>query len=357
MSTQQLPDVPTELKTESKSRRWFITKPYTGSTVVAGDDDVIRTRTRGEFEVAAPEDPGFPTFDDQHMRGIVFQLERGGNSGYYHYQIYMEYSLHQRFSRVKADFGQTAHVEIAKGTRKQCFLYCTKEDTSVAGPWTAGIDLSLGGGQGSRSDLAEAKETLDRGVSMAQFAMDHFGTFIRYPRAVLRYRELLQPQRTWKPHVLIFYGPTGSGKSRDAFERATENGSYYSKPRPTSGGNWWDGYEGEHTVVIDDFRSRFWSYDELLQLFDRYPMSTPFKGGYVRQQAREFIITTTEHPHTWYQEETTLSDGEAGPTRMPGELLRRVDHLIQYPDKEEQKIEMCLLCIGATGLTCEREKM
>lgn len=356
---EQLPDVPTDLKTESKSRRWFITKPYRGPTTTTDANGVVRQCTSAEFEITAPQDAGFPTFDDQHMRGIVFQLERGGNSGYYHYQIYMEYSLHQRFSRVKTDFGTTAHIDIARGTRKQCFLYCTKEDTRVAGPWTAGIDLSLGGGQGSRTDLAEAKESLDRGISMAQFANDHFGTFIRYPRAVHRYREYVQPKRSWKPHVLIFYGPTGSGKSRAAFERAAQNGPYYSKPRPTGGSNWWDGYEGEHTVILDDFRSARWYYDELLQLFDRYPLLTPFKGGYVSQQAREYIITTTEHPHTWYEAENHLPYGYAGPTRMPGELLRRVDHIVKFEadgTQEETKVDLCLLCIGATGLTCEREK-
>lgn len=351
----EVPDVPAELKTESKSRRWFITKPYRGELSTTDEHGEIRALTSTELEVAAPQDPGFPTFDDEYMRGIVFQLERGGNSGYHHYQIYMEYAQHQRFSRVKTDFGTTAHIDIARGTRKQCFLYCTKEDTRVAGPWTAGIDLSLGGGQGSRSDLAEAKESLDRGVSMTQFANDHFGTFIRYPRAVCRYRELLQPKRDWRPHVLIFYGPTGSGKSRAAFERAKAGGSYYSKPRPTGGGNWWDGYEGETTVILDDFRSARWYYDELLQLFDRYPLQSPFKGGYVSQQAREYIITTTEHPHTWYEAENRIPDGYAGPTRMPGELLRRVDHIIKFPEQEDEKLEMCLLCIGSTGLTCERE--
>lgn len=345
-----LPEVPTELKTESKSRRWFVTKKYTG---VQHDESV---RATVDWKLAAEEDPGFPVFDDGHMRGIVFQLEAGGDTGYVHYQIYLEYQLHQRFSRVKTDF-PTAHIDIARGTRRQCYLYCTKDDTRLAGPWTGGIDLSLGGGQGSRSDLAEAKDSLDRGISMAQFASDHFGSFIRYERNLRRYHEYIQPRRDWKPHVIILWGPTGSGKSRHAFDRARAASSYYYKPRPSSTGNWWDGYEGEHTVVIDDFRSRRWEYDELLQLLDRYPMRTAFKGGYVGQQAREFIITTTEHPHTWYPEENHLPSDFVGPTRMPGELLRRVDHIIRFPEQEEEKLELCLLCIGATGLQCERDNL
>ena len=58
---------------------------------------------------------------------------------------------------------------------------------------------------------------------------------------------------------------------------------------------WWDGYEGEKEVLIDEFWKDFYKYHELLRLLDRYPCKVEKKGGWAHLQgmvsATTIVIT------------------------------------------------------------------
>jgi hypothetical protein len=55
--------------------------------------------------------------------------------------------------------------------------------------------------------------------------------------------------RNFKTIVYVVVGAPGSGKSHFNYAASTARGSVYYKSR----GEWWDGYEGQESVVIDDF--------------------------------------------------------------------------------------------------------
>lgn len=99
--------------------------------------------------------------------------------------------------------------------------------------------------------------------------------------------------------VFVFYGPTGSGKSRRAWSETASLGlpTYSKDPRT----KFWCGYRGQELVVIDEFRGGI-DIAHLLRWFDRYPCSVETKGGSTPLCATKFWITSNLHPRDWFPE-------------------------------------------------------
>lgn len=73
----------------------------------------------------------------ENCKQWVFQLERGSETGYLHYQ--MRYNLHEKARKPPLPVEWTAHytptnTSVAKGRKK--FDYVIKADTRVEGPWS-----------------------------------------------------------------------------------------------------------------------------------------------------------------------------------------------------------------------------
>lgn len=114
------------------------------------------------------------------------------------------------------------------------------------------------------------------------------------------------------PIVHWWFGPTGVGKSRKAFE------TYGSEAYVKMNDKWWDGYVGQKTVIFDDYRSNLCPFHILLRILDRYPYRVEVKGGSIELSATVFVITTTSLPEViWYSR-----TGEA-----INQLLRRITHI------------------------------
>lgn len=94
----------------------------------------------------------------------------------------------------------------------------------------------------------------------------------------------------------VFWGRTGSGKSRRAWEEAGQQ-AYSKDPRT----KFWCGYRNQECVVIDEFRGSI-DVSHLLRWLDRYPVSVEIKGGAVPLSATRYWITSNLHPRQWYPE-------------------------------------------------------
>lgn len=106
--------------------------------------------------------------------------------------------------------------------------------------------------------------------------------------------------RTWQTYTIVLYGPPGTGKSRRAlFEAGPE--AYYVAP-PEGGKLWFDGYDGQEHVVIDEFDGHFCKKTWLCRLLDRYPMRVPVKGTTVPFLAKKVWITSNKEPVAWYKD-------------------------------------------------------
>lgn len=94
--------------------------------------------------------------------------------------------------------------------------------------------------------------------------------------------------------VKVYWGRTGAGKSRRAWEEATFD-AYPKDPRS----KFWDGYRGQDRVVIDEFRGGI-DISHMLRWLDRYPVVVEVKGSSVVLKATNIWITSNIHPNDWY---------------------------------------------------------
>ena len=236
-------------------------------------------------------------YDATKHKAIVGQLERG-EQGTLHLQAYIEYVNAVRIGSVKRDFLH-CHAERRKGTRAQALEYCTKDDTRVEGPWAFGITLERaqsiirgGPSNSEKAELLDIKEKIKNGTIEANIADEHFTLWVRYFKAFERYRTITTKPRNHEMTVIVIQGPTGTGKSRWALEQYPDA---YWKQRS----NWWCGYSGQSTVILDEFYG-WLPFDLLLRLCDRYPLLVESKGGQLQMVARNIIITTNALPDNWY---------------------------------------------------------
>jgi len=204
-------------------------------------------------------------------------------------------------------WGKRAHLERARSTDTDNNKYCGKEKDV----WTHGTPVR----QGQRSDLDEVRVRLDGPDSMKSIARDHISTWMRYGRMMEAYRALpeTETKRDFKTHVIVLIGGTGTGKTRYCTERAASiGGGLFERMR----GDYWDGYNGQRCVIIDDFYGWI-KYDEMLRLCDRYGMRVHRKGSMVVFNSTHIFITSNRPVEHWYS-----FVGYTGK-----ELLRRVDEL------------------------------
>lgn len=224
--------------------------------------------------------------DTDSSVGYVAYGQEVGENGTPHLQGYLELLIKQRLGGVKQlpGFGR-AHLELRKGTQKEALDY-TKKD-GIFFEW--GVLFATK--QGSRSDLEEVKSLLDSGGSIADVAAQHFGSYIRYRKSFSAYSDL-RPESQRDVSVYILWGEPGVGKTRYVFDRYPD---VWISSDPTL--QWFDGYEGESTVLLDDFRGEC-SPSFLLRLLDRYPLRVPIKGGFRHWRATKIFITSND-PAPW----------------------------------------------------------
>lgn len=121
------------------------------------------------------------------------------------------------FSKLKTLIGlKRAHIESMRGTPADSRVYCTKQD-SDAFEWGTLPE------PGKRNDLREAITRILDGESVRQVAADVDGACVvaKYHKGLTVVRSLNIAQRTEPPKVFWFWGPTGVGKTRYEYAKAS----------------------------------------------------------------------------------------------------------------------------------------
>lgn len=99
-----------------------------------------------------------------------------------------------------------------------------------------------------------------------------------------------------------YYGPPGTGKSRKARE---ENPDAYIKAQ----NKWFDGYEGQETIILDDFDRNGACLGHYLKIWaDRYRCSGEVKGGQIKLRHKKFIITSNYSINEIFSDDSVLCD-------------------------------------------------
>lgn len=223
--------------------------------------------------------------DNELIRYLVFGRE-SGERGTPHLQGYISWRDRRSLDYCRNAISPRAHFEVMRGTPAQASVYCKKEgDFEEFG--------ELPGGRGSRSDLQSALVAVKSGISRVDLIEQHSLAYARAGRMLSEYQLLNAPGRDWETFVSVYWGETGIGKTRKAFEEA-------ARPYIHPGGSWFDGYDGHSDVIFDDFGGSEFKITYLLKLLDRYQMRVPIKGGFVQWVPRKIWITSNYSPDAWF---------------------------------------------------------
>nr|QKV51205.1 putative replication associated protein [Crucivirus sp.] len=273
------------------------------------------------------EEEGLKSWAIANVDYLVFGREVGEEKGTPHLQGYVEFANAHRGSALKKLFRGRISWRPRKGTAYQASMYC-KKGTQLHAEWVSQKELGPNFGkdavlfehgtisnQGKRNDLADVGQAVLAGETMKDIATEYPSTFIKYHKGIFAMRSAIKgifdfEDRTTKPKVIWRWGATGVGKSRTAREA---HKSFYIK----DGTPWWDGYEQQEAIIIDDFDGK-WPFRDLLRLLDFGPYQGQFKGGYVKINS-PFIYITCEFP-------PELAFANA--TGDISQVLRRIDQVI-----------------------------
>lgn len=98
-----------------------------------------------------------------------------------------------------------------------------------------------------------------------------------------------------------FYGKSGAGKTYGAHERFPD--AY----RKIANNKWWDGYQGEENVVLDDLDKKHDYMGYHLKIWgDRYAFVAEFKGSSRMIRPKVVVVTSNYHPEEIWNDESTL---------------------------------------------------
>lgn len=224
-------------------------------------------------------------------RGVVWltgQLEEGAETGYRHWQMVACFAKKVRLGGVKGVFGDQSHCEL---TRSEAAVeYCTKSDTAIEG-----TRFELGTRPFNRNSDADWKRvrTCAQEGRLDEIPSDIYVRFYGNIRKIMS--DHIQP-RDRDVEVICYYGPSGVGKSSRC-RRECKGSVYYKDPS----NRWWDGYNGQDCVIVDEYAGGF-ALSNLLRWTDKYGVVVEVKGGSVELRALQIFFTCNINPREWYKD-------------------------------------------------------
>jgi len=216
---------------------------------------------------------------------IIFGREVGA-SGTPHLQGYVHFKNTRLLKQVKAILGPRYHIERRMGSLSQAIDYCKKD-----GEYTEIGRKPLD--QKEKGDLEKTRwatlyalaEKGDWDNIKTEFPKE---AIIHGPRLMALHRPECKPidgplQHEW------WVGPTGSGKSKLVWELYPK---HYAKPL----NKWWDGYQFENTVVIEEWAPRNECTASSLKIWaDRYPFTCEVKGAVLPKIRPQKLIVLSNY--------------------------------------------------------------
>lgn len=258
-------------------------------------------------------------------------MEKGAECNTLHIQGYIEMKHPVRFKVIKEILGQGIHVEARKGNRQQAIQYVLKSETRdkehdpvvlsmkegvlIESPWEEYLTSMTKTKTTTALRLQSIRERLNKqitSITNSENSIDNgtidnntlgiaetdFDLWVRYYKAFEHYIMLNTKPRNFECNVELYYGPTGTGKSKTVMELYP---NAYWKQRS----NWWDGYSGQPTIIFDEYYG-WLPFDLLLRVCDRYPLLVESKGGQRQFVGSLIIFTSNTLIGNWYSDKCYL---------------------------------------------------
>jgi len=226
-----------------------------------------------------------PIFDANTTKYLIYGKEICPETKRIHYQGEVYFFEKVSISTAQRYLGiGKAHMEnFLKTDAIACNEYCKKDGLFE--------EFGIPPNQGRRTDLDALKDDLlsDK-ICVEDIIVNAPIMYHQYGRTLDKIEDikLRKKYRTEMTKGIWYYGKTGVGKSHKAFEEYSPDTHY---PVPDDNG-WWDGYRQQDCVILNDFRGRI-SYNELLQMVDKWPFQVKRRGREPMPFTSKLVIITS----------------------------------------------------------------
>ena len=229
-----------------------------------------------------------------------------GENGTPHKQGFLYCNNAVSFNTVRLWLLCKAHVEPCKGTTEDNIKYCTKE-----GKFEEHGERPMSQKEKGEKGKKDQEEKWTRIRDLARKG-DWETLQNEYPKeSIVHLRNLrlahqLAIDRREDANDVTgiwFYGESGAGKSHRARHHSP---AYYIKGI----NKWWDGYEGEDTVIIEDVSDQHKFLGDFLKIWaDKWAFTAEVKGASLRKIRPGTFIVTSQYriDEIWEDEKTRVA--------------------------------------------------
>jgi len=152
-------------------------------------------------------------------------------------------------------------------------------------------------------NMLDIFDLIDRGYDLLSIARIYPNMFSKNISAIKEYMRATDEKnhmsdRSRNVYVEVRYGTEDCGKT---FDIMTKGEHLPYKLRPPGGGGtiWWNGYQDQKVILLDDFYGWI-KYNELLDILDKYPLMMEKKFGHCYAKWEKVYITSNVAPEQWY---------------------------------------------------------
>lgn len=272
-----------------------------------------------------------PEFDFAHIQYVICQYELSPTTNLLHIQGYLELTSVRRLPKgvqdavfftqktpANAELRKKIHIERRQGTQDEAIAYCRKLDTRAypnREPFSWGQPHIFN--QGRRTDISllihsvqEEMEKKDEPTSVlyrvaAGPNRNSVAKYLNFTKMMQDELATQQSQRELRnPDVIVFWGPTGTGKSRYVFEKVRRSNYYKVDAALVQNGNlWFENFNRQTILWIDESIHKI-DPASLLQFLDVYPVMLNKKGGHAWATWHIVFITTNFPKEEWFSNST-----------------------------------------------------
>lgn len=222
------------------------------------------------------------------------QLEKSPDTGRLHLQGVAWCRNPSRWGQFK----KTMHIEKCKDFQA-AKDYCGKEETRVDGPWEFGEGPKTKNGRPTNAELI--KGDLRKMVEEERIPLISLPKLMIAKNLYLLTEKKMDLEPEAEPIGVWIYGTPGSGKSYAC--RSKYQNLFFKQMN-----KWWDGYQGEDTVLIDDFEKEGKVLGHYIKIWaDCYAFSGEVKGGSLTIKPKRLLVTSNYMPEEiWKQDEDAV---------------------------------------------------
>lgn len=233
----------------------------------------------------------------EQIRRYVIGLEKCPSTGRLHFQGCIFLKGPVSFNNIRSHFPKETHIQECKKGDEANEKYCKKDGEYIV------YGEEKNKGKGKRNDILLA---LDDNKSLTEFISAEPTLYVKYRSGIEGYyrnKGISYYPIGYKPLVFYLFGDTGTGKSRIAKEYVRERtkDNFRCWRRPINSNGWFDGYNGQEIVFLDEVRFDTFKFHDLLQMLDYDAPQVPVKGGFVDWKPLIIIMTSNSSPSELYQ--------------------------------------------------------